>query len=164
MNDSLSTAISKLYFYNSYIPFLFKKHRIDEASQQAKKCLRIGTETNNLYMRLAGAGYLRKVFEEKQQIDSAYYFSQMEAAISTEVSTRNNTNKINSLAFNEQIRRFEEETQQATYRNKLKLYGLLSGLIAILIIAVILFRNNKQKQKANKILHSQKEEIQRTLL
>ena len=164
MNDSLSTAISKLYFYNSYIPFLFKEHRIEEASQQAKKCLRIGTETNNLYMRLAGAGYLRKVFEEKQQIDSAYYFSQMEAAISTEVSARNNANKINSLAFNEQIRRFEEETQQATYRNKLKLYGLLAGFIAILIIAAILFRNNKQKQKANKILHSQKEEIQRTLL
>jgi two-component system, NtrC family, sensor kinase len=164
MNDSLSTALNKLFFYNTYIPFLLKEHRIEEAAQQAKKCLRIGTETNNLYMRLAGAGYLRKVFEEKQQIDSAYYFSQMEAAISTEVAARNNANKINSLAFNEQIRRIEEERRDAAYRSQLKQYALIAGIVVILVIAAILYRNNTQKQKANKLLLLQKKEIEQTLL
>jgi signal transduction histidine kinase len=43
------------------------------------------------------------------------------------------------------------------------MYGLLTGLAAILVVASILYRNNKQKQKANSLLQTQKQELETTL-
>ncbi|HQW03078.1 MAG TPA: ATP-binding protein, partial [Saprospiraceae bacterium] len=47
--------------------------------------------------------------------------------------------------------------------NKIKMNMMLGGLGTFLLIALILFRNNKQKQKANALLHRQKKEIENTL-
>ena len=40
---------------------------------------------------------------------------------------------------------------------------MLGGLGTFLLLALVLYRNNKQKQKANALLHRQKEEIQTAL-
>src|SRR6185369_6089226 len=52
---------------------------------------------------------------------------------------------------------------QRAYRNKVRTYALAAGLVALLIIAGILLRNNRHKQKLNNILQQQKKEIQVTL-
>jgi signal transduction histidine kinase/tetratricopeptide (TPR) repeat protein len=44
-------------------------------------------------------------------------------------------------------------------RERLFLYALLGGLALVLVLAVVLFRNNRQKQRANILLHKQKKEI-----
>ena len=43
------------------------------------------------------------------------------------------------------------------------MYALVAGLCVFLLVAIILFRNNKQKQKANKLLQQQKEKVESTL-
>ncbi|WP_373521961.1 ATP-binding protein [Aquiflexum sp.] len=63
----------------------------------------------------------------------------------------------------EQARQNELEAAQLSYRNKLRLYGLLAGITALFIILFFLYRNNKQKQKANIILENQKNQIELTL-
>ena len=49
------------------------------------------------------------------------------------------------------------------YETKIKIYGLATGMAGVLVLAFVLYRNNKQKQKANTILQSQKQEIETTL-
>jgi signal transduction histidine kinase len=44
-------------------------------------------------------------------------------------------------------------------REKIFLFSLLGGLISLIVFAVVLYRNNRQKQKANILLQKQKEEI-----
>lgn len=44
-------------------------------------------------------------------------------------------------------------------REKSFLFALLGGLASLIVFAVVLFRNNRQKQRANLLLHTQKEEI-----
>ena len=63
----------------------------------------------------------------------------------------------------EQARQNELEAAQLSYRNRLKLYGLLGGIAALFIIVFFLYRNNKQKQNANIILGNQKNQIEVTL-
>src|SRR4029077_3748901 len=46
---------------------------------------------------------------------------------------------------------------------RIRTYSLLGGLSVFSIIAIILYRNNRQKQRANSILQQQKEEIESTL-
>ena len=154
LSDVVENTSTRVLFYISYIPFLLSNNRIDEASIQAKHLLEFGTMHKNNNLKLAAAGLLRRVFVAKDQIDSAYFYSQMEANINTQIFSHINLNRIQALAFNEQLRIVEEKAKEADYQNQLKLYGLLTGLGVFFIIAFILYRNNRQKHKANQILES----------
>src|SRR5262249_11149712 len=46
------------------------------------------------------------------------------------------------------------EAAKTAFKNKVTQYGLLAGLAVFLLIAFILYRNNRQKQKANKVLET----------
>jgi two-component system, NtrC family, sensor kinase len=75
----------------------------------------------------------------------------------------NNIQTIQNLVSGEEAKQKELEDAQISYRNRIKLYGLVTGLAALLIIAFILYRNNRQKQKANNLLQLQKRKIETTL-
>jgi two-component system NtrC family sensor kinase len=152
--EAMSSTNLKLQFYTYYIPFLFNTNRISDAEQQSRILLKLGTDYTNNNLKLAGAGLLRQIFDLKNEIDSAYRYSRMEASISAEIFSQNNRNRIQALSFNDQIRAIEEKAKEDAYRIQLKLYGLLVGLSAFLIIAFILYRNNRQKQNTNKLLEA----------
>jgi signal transduction histidine kinase len=46
------------------------------------------------------------------------------------------------------------EAAKTAYKNKVTQYALIAGLAVFLLVAFILYRNNKQKQKANKVLET----------
>ena len=72
-----------------------------------------------------------------------------------------------TLLYNEAGRRKELEQQsieaKKQYDNKVKTYGLITIIVSVLIFSFILFRNNKNKQKANVQLQTQKKELETTL-
>ncbi|MFT7233198.1 MAG: two-component system NtrC family sensor kinase [Cyclobacteriaceae bacterium] len=148
----VESTYSTLLFYVNYIPFLLSNDRIDEATTQARRLLQLGEQYDNNNLKMAGSRYLRQVFERSHKIDSAYYYSQMEAKINTLIFSQNNINRVQALAFSNQLRTIEEKAKEEAYQNKLKFYGLLTGLGIFSIIAFILYGNNRQKQKANRVL------------
>jgi len=143
---------ARMVFYRFYIPFLLSQNRVLEAKIQARALLDRGINSNNSQLKLLGAAFFRQIFGDENQIDSAYYYSRMEADINALIFSQNNKNKIQALAFKEQIRVSEERNKATVYRNQMKQYGLIMGLVIFLLLAVILFRNNKQKQKTNEVL------------
>src|SRR5262249_33831081 len=70
----------------------------------------------------------------------------------------------NSIAFDEQERQYEIEIAETAYRNQVKQFAFISGLLVFLVIVYILYRNNLHKQKAYALLQKQKQEtdVQRT--
>jgi signal transduction histidine kinase len=64
-----------------------------------------------------------------------------------------------SLLLSEATRLRELEKQQIEVQSKIRTYGLLTALAIFSIIGFILYRNNRQKQKANKVLQRQRDEI-----
>ncbi len=60
--------------------------------------------------------------------------------------------------FDQKERDYEIEAETTAYKNKVKQYALLTGLSVFLLVAFILFRNNRQKQKAN-FTQTQKEKL-----
>ena len=60
--------------------------------------------------------------------------------------------QVQVLGFKEQQRLQELENEKQLYRSRVRLYTLLGGLAIFLIIAMILYRNNRQKNKSNKVL------------
>ncbi len=65
-----------------------------------------------------------------------------------------NIQTIQALVAKEESRQQEVEQAKVAYQNKLKQYGLLAGLGVFSVIAGILYRNNRQKLKANQVLES----------
>lgn len=94
---------------------------------------------------MAADSLLRKVFDSMHQIDSAYYYLKLERNISASIFSHNNINKVQSLAFNEQLRSIEEKAKQAEEDKKRKeniQYVLIAlGIIFLLILYLVLSRS-----------------------
>ena len=97
---------------------------------------------------------------EKSNLALALQYQKMALAAIKKQNSFGNLNAIQNLAaFDEEERQYELSTTQAAYQNKVKQYALVVGLGVFLIIGFFLYRNNRQKQKANALLRNQKEEI-----
>ena len=66
-------------------------------------------------------------------------------------------------AFKEQERLQQLEQEKIEAKNKLRNYTLFGVLAVFLIVGLLLYRNNRQKQKANKVLQEQKDKVESTL-
>ncbi|MBP8754023.1 MAG: hypothetical protein KBF51_06070 [Chitinophagales bacterium] len=86
--------------------------------------------------------------------DSAYKYMALATNISDSLSKIHidNLSKFHSIGSEEKLRLKELETQTIINKNKNRVILLLVVVIVFFIIAFILYRNNKLKQKTNKIL------------
>jgi signal transduction histidine kinase len=63
-----------------------------------------------------------------------------------------NLAEFQKMSLREQLRLQNLEREKVVYQNKIRIYGLFSGLGVFFLIAALLYWNNKKKQKTNKIL------------
>ena len=63
-----------------------------------------------------------------------------------------NLTAFQAVTLNEQLRLQNVEKDKITYQNKIRTYFFLAGIGMLLLLAMIFYRNNRQKQKANKVL------------
>jgi two-component system NtrC family sensor kinase len=97
-------------------------------------------------------------------IDSAYKYQAMSIKISDSIFSAQKVQQFQNIGFDEQLRRQQLQAAEATFQNRLRMYSLLAALGIILLVALILWRNNRQRKKANILLRQQKEEVQTTLI
>ena len=136
------------YFYikhsvkTPYIDFLTRLRKIPEALEQTRQLMKMGEEKNNADVKRTAAGFLRRIAEYTHQIDSAYYYSLLESSLKDSVFNQNNFNKIQSLAFSEELRLLEEESKRAaeeeTRRHNIQYALLAMGIITFIILFLVL--------------------------
>src|SRR5665647_1117027 len=108
-----------------------------------------------------------ELYKANNQPDSAYKYLHLSVTLKDSLYNSDKVRQFQTLTFNESARRqqLEQQSIQAKqeYENKVRMYGLISIVTGVLIFAFVLYRNNKQKQKANILLQSQKKELETTL-
>jgi len=109
--------------------------------------------------------YLYLSYLQRDQLDSAFKYQGLALAAKDSFyqGRINSLAEFQKLSFGEQLRLQQLEKEKETYQNQLKLYALLTGFGILLLVAFLLYRNNRQKQKANTILLEQKEKVESTL-
>ncbi len=122
----------------AYINFLLKNNKILVAQQQAQQLLETGKQLNNYDFKQVAAGFLRRVYDSLRQTDSAYIYARLESVFRDSVFSREKINKIQSLAFSEQLRVSEEEAKSRQESEKRK-QNIQYALIALGIITFIIF-------------------------
>ncbi len=97
---------------------------------------------------------LYDAYKLKSQSDSADKYLKLAFATrdsAYEVEIKNLTD-FQHLTMHEQLRLRKLEKEKVEYESKIRTYALLTGLGIFILIGSILYHNNRQKQKANKVL------------
>ena len=97
---------------------------------------------------------ISELFKNKNRYDSAYKYLSRANAEKDSLTGTKRFQELQRIVLDEQERQREREAKRIAYQNKQKQFALLGGLAIFLIVASILYRNNKQKQKTNKILET----------
>ena len=113
------------------------------------------------------AALLRTGYERRGNYAKALFYNDLAIAARDSVTGAEKVREVQNIAFNEERRK--EKLQQeiasgkAAYKNKIKMYSLLGIIAGVLLLAIILYRNNHQKNKANILLQEQKNEVHKAL-
>jgi two-component system NtrC family sensor kinase len=113
------------------------------------------------------APVIASLYQANAKPDSAYKYLLLSVNIRDSLYNLEKLREFQNLTFNETIRK-QQELQAANnakqqLETRVKILGLIISLVAALIILFILFKNNKQKQKANLLLENKKQELETTL-
>ena len=103
---------------------------------------------------------LAAVYERKGNKDSAIRYIKLRLKLQDSLFSQDKMRQLQNISFNQKLKQQELDSANADYKNKLKIYMLAGGLIILLTIAFILWRNNRQRQKAYVLLEKQKKEIE----
>ncbi len=142
------------------------RNELDSARYCAKKALQIFQERKlNLYV-IQDANLLFELYKNSNTTEALHYLV-IASTTKDSLFSQEKGRQIEKLAFEEREQAAKNERmildREIAFKNRVRLYALLAVLGVVLLIAFILYRNNRQKQVANKLLQNQKEAIQSTL-
>ena len=148
---------------NEMANHFYRNKEPDSAIFYSKKALVINQQHLFTVQTLAAGELLKNLYKQQNKYDSAFKYQEIMLAAQDSLMGRDKINRIQSFAFNEQLRQQEAIKAQVELENKIKLSSLFGVLLVFLIIAIILFRINRLKQKANTVLQYQKAKTEQAL-
>jgi two-component system NtrC family sensor kinase len=104
---------------------------------------------------------LSSAFEKQKKVDSAFAYLKSGTALHDSLNSAERKNLITyqNANLDEQMRLKNLEKDEIQTRTKIKIYSMLAGIAVCIIIAFLLYRNNRNRKKANEVLERQKREI-----
>ena len=107
---------------------------------------------------------LSRYYHSTGNNDSTVKYQALIIGINDSLFNAKQAQQFQNIDFDEQQRQQQVETAKKDLRAKWRMYALLAGLSIILLIAVLLWRNSRQRRKANLLLTRQKTKLESTLL
>jgi len=139
-----------------------KMNMIDSSIFYAKKGLEEARSVGYRSPMLYNSKTLAELYEPTD-INKALYYRKVYDTVNDIYYGPDKVKGLQKALSDEQERQKMLQTASIEYKNRLIEYSLLTGLGIILLIAYILYRNNRQKKKANILLQHQKEKVENTL-
>ncbi len=136
--------------------------KIDSSVVYARKAIEVVRHTVQSYLCLKPARLLTDLYQDIDADSTLKYLKIYTAANDSLFSTRANQ-QLQMMTYEEEQRQQQQVTEQLRNRNKFRTTILLVGLAAFTLVALVLYRGNRQQRRANRALQEQKEELQRTL-
>jgi signal transduction histidine kinase len=144
--------------YNGIAGVYKLKNKPDSSAWYSKKVLSKTIEKRYPVGLLKAANMLADIYDIQKKPDSTLKYLRIALNLKDSLFSREKTMAIQNLAYKEQERQKEVEASELKFKNRLRIYFLLGGVLTLLVLAVILLRNNRNKQKAYKLLQNQKQE------
>jgi signal transduction histidine kinase len=140
-----------------------KDGRLDSGLHYVNTALHVADnlKSPNLLLRCYTA--LATIYRAFNNKDSTVKYQELIIKMNDSLFNLKQAQQFQNIDFDEQQRQQEIAAEKKAYRNRLLMYGLLIGLVIIFLVAIILWRNNQHRKKANALLSQQKNKISTTL-
>jgi len=103
---------------------------------------------------------LSSAYKMRKDADSALIYLELANSVKDSLNNAERIKNFENIGFNEVLRFQEMEREKVENQNRIRTYGLLLGIVVFMIIAFLLYRNNRHRKKANELLQKQKIEIE----
>lgn len=138
---------------------LFQKiNELDSAIFYAQKVEKNWNNVSEFKNLLEALNTLAISYKLKNEKDSTLKYTILSHAIKDSIYSIDKDRELQNITFNEQMKHQDIIAEQSKYKSKIQLYTLLAGLFVLLLVAGILWRNNRNRQKAYALLEKQKKQ------
>ncbi|MEO6490165.1 MAG: ATP-binding protein [Ferruginibacter sp.] len=164
---TLSLSLKELLYkelivtYNGIAEVYNNTGQNDSSFYYAYKSLELRSSNSYPVGTISTYQILYRLFRDKGRPDSAMGYLEQAIALKDSLFNQQKEREVQNIGFAEQLRQQDAIAQQTQYRNKLKLYILLSIAVVFIMIALLLIRNIRHRQKAFGMLQKQKTETDR---
>jgi signal transduction histidine kinase len=160
-----SIGINDGQVYLGMARIYYDKNELDSARYCAKKALNILQETKrNLYV-IQAANLLFELYKNSNAAEALNYHI-IASTTKDSLFSQEKGREIEKLAFEERESAAKNArmiiARETAFKNRVRLYALLAALGVVMLIAFILYRNNRQKQVANAVLEKTLANLQST--
>jgi two-component system, NtrC family, sensor kinase len=150
---------------------LFKNFK--SATHYAEDALATAQKIHALLEMKNAVGTLKDIYTQTKNYKEVYHYTQWYDLLSDSLSSEEYRRKLSLIQIQRDLDNEKQQALLLKQDNEIRKQQLnkealvkkffVAGIIGLLLIAGIVIRNNRQKQKANALLQKQKEEIQKTL-
>jgi two-component system, NtrC family, sensor kinase len=151
-------------FSYSFIASLYQETGLLDSSIWYAKAILNNRELSRISRAVFEAlSILTQDYRAMKKNDSTLKYMELQVALNESMFNKQKAAAIQNLTFSEELRLREMETAGIQYKNQLKLYAVFALSGVFLLVGIVLYRNNKVKQKANVLLQQQKDKVENTL-
>lgn len=138
--------------------------QLDSAIYYTQKGIETGESINALGGICAGRLQLAAIYKSQGNYLLAFDFLESGTTLFDSLNDNyiNRLLEFQNLEFDQQMRLQELEKENELTKSRFRMYGLLVGLGIFLLVAALLYRNNRVKQKANKVLTATLSDLKKT--
>ena len=164
-SQSTEKATAFYWLFQSYysIAKLFQhSEMVDSCIYYSKRSLEIA-QKSGILSNIIDASILLAIIYDKSDPQKALEYNKM--AIFYKDSLYNIGNHVAIeyfTAYDEQQRRYEIEAAKTEFRNRLRMNAYLGSTFTLIVIAIFLFRNNRQKQKSKQKIEKAYDQLKDT--
>jgi len=133
---------------------LLKEGDYTSAMNEANEGLAMA-QKNGMHSSISEANLLlSSCYRAMKDFEKADWYSQIGNDIGDSIQSagQKNITKFHNAILEENLRNNEKELKQISIQNRRRSYAFITGLLLVSVIGLLLYRNNRQKQKANKVL------------
>jgi two-component system, NtrC family, sensor kinase len=159
INDYRNTSFNS----NELAKFFLKLNSLDSCIFYGEKGLyyaKLGPYNKRI---LESCILLTEAFRKKGDFKKAFEYQNLMIEAKEGLFSAGSIQAMQTMISEEEARKKELETAKITYQNKLKQYVFISGIGILLLIAFLLYRNNRKVNKARNLLQLKNEEVELTL-
>jgi len=154
LNNSIASneSINIGSIYQQIAEVYETKGKYDSALYYASKAFSDAQRTSQKSKLLESSSLLVRIYRTHRNLDSAFFYEDIASVIKDSLYGTEKLKGLQLLMLDEQKKQQEKQQEQERYKNKTKMIALWSAVAVFIVIVALLYRNNRIKQKTNKVL------------